>query len=97
MSELSVNQKHPSTVEDLPSSGRVYVILENDSYYSDHGYPGHGSSNPYIDMIVFPNEEEWKAEIEARMKGERPYSTKKFKGVILQIPQVKLSVDVDVK
>jgi hypothetical protein len=85
---------YPAKVEDFPT-GKNYAIFNNSSYTSP-GYDAHETSytSPYVTIELFATEADWKAEIESRMKN--PHLSKGFKAAIITIPDVKVTISVEV-
>lgn len=96
-------QKHPTTVEDLPSES-FYAILRPESVTipgdersrtnPGHGYPEH--SVDYWAMEVFPTREAWEAEID-KLSKRTGYGQVKFKAVKVTPAKIKTTITTEIE
>jgi hypothetical protein len=97
-----VSEKYPKKVSELPNEP-YYAILseasvtvpgdERSRTNPGHGYPEH--THEMWDMEVFPNEDEWKAEV-VRLSGEKGYAYRRFKAVKIYPASIIMDVQVHV-
>jgi hypothetical protein len=98
------HSKYVHSAADLPP-GIHYVILVFSSIWipgdersrtnPGHGYPEHTQST--LDCIAFPTKEEWLKEIENRTKSDNlSYNTSKWVPLVVQRPEIKSTVTVEI-
>lgn len=96
--------KYVHSPSDLPP-GTHYVILEFSSIFipgdersrtnPGHGYPEHTQNT--TDLVVFDTKEAWMREIEERTKSDSSlYSAYKWVAVVVQRPEIKTNVSVEI-
>lgn len=72
-------KQYPKTVNDLPLKEEVYVLFEEDSYGTDHGYPKDGISQvPILKLELLGTLAELRAEVARRLSPANYYGHKKF-------------------
>ncbi len=90
------------TVIDSPSKlppGKNYCIIEEASYSSDGGYPGHSSNYSYCNIRLYKDEKEWREATEEMFKEnvEQKYGTKReFSPVVINKAKMETKVNISI-